>query len=194
MNGRTTILVLSAVLIAVVLSGCVEEVSDHEIDETLRKIYGDNATLVTASEDELLAKYEKSDKVFKKTDIGDMVVYRHQRMVDGAIVEKDRIVYQFDKDTKELIKKTIHWRDDLPEHLPQIITKEEAESIAGGGSATLYFISPESHVVPIKPTPDNPCWEVWKVTETDEHGTTYYDIIIVDAVEGKILGHGVPPP
>ena len=32
MNNRTTILVLSAVLIAAVLSGCVEEVSDHGIE------------------------------------------------------------------------------------------------------------------------------------------------------------------
>ena len=107
------------------------------VEETLRKIYGDNATLLTSSSDELLGKFEKSDKLFIKKVIGDTIVYRHQRMIDDAIVEGDRIVYQFDKDTKELKKKIIHWRDDLPEHLPPVISKEQAESIAGGGSATL---------------------------------------------------------
>ncbi len=163
-----------------------------ELETNVSVVTDDNATLVIASKDELLGKYEKSDRLFNITEVGDMIVYRHQRMIDGAKVEKDRIVYQFDKDTKELKKKIIHWRDDLPEHLPAVIPKEEAESIAGGGSAILYFISPESDVFPIKPAPENPCWVVWKAIKTDEY--VYYNITIVDAVEGKILGYGVPPP
>jgi len=153
-----------------------------------------NESLVIASKDELLGKYEKSDRLFIKKVIGDTIVYGHKRMIDDAIVEGDRIVYQFDKDTKELKKKIIHWRDDLPEHLPPVISKEQAESIAGGGSATLYYLSPETgSIFRTQSPPKNPCWVVWKTIKTDKYGP-YYNITVVDAVEGKILGYGTPPP
>ena len=97
--------------------------------------------------------------------------------------------------TKELKKKIIHWRDDLPEHLPPVISKEQAESIAGGGSATLRFVSPDFFVSPPEQAPKNPCWVVW-IDKGDVYGLGYsiYNITIVDAVEGKILGYGLPPP
>ena len=190
--NRNAILILSMVLIAAVLSGCVQETSDHEIGKTLRENYGDNVTLVIASEDDLLGKYEKSDIPFRKSMSNRTITYAHHRMIDGIMVDRDHRIYVFDKNTQELIRKNIHWRDDLPEHLPPIIPKEQAESIAGGGSATLYFISKGSHVFPIKPAPKNPCWAV---SIAGDAGYSYItDVIIVDAVEGKILGHGVPPP
>ena len=143
-------------------------------------------------EDDLLKKLETSDKEFKKYEIGDAIVYYHQRMIDEAIVEFDYIRYSFDKNTKELIEKGIHWRDYLPEHLPPIISREQAESMVRGeiDSAALYFIDPESNVFPIKPTPRNPCWVVWLT------GDTGYieDVVVIDAVEGKIVGQGIPPP
>lgn len=158
-------------------------------------------SLVIASEDPLLGKYEKSDLPFKRTEIGNMIVYGHHRKIDDAIVEGDRINYQFDKDTKELIKKIVNWRDDLPEHLPLVISKEDAESIAksvGKGKIMntnyahtyLCYISPDSHRYPLEATPENPCWIVYFA---DKYGYNV-DVIIVDAVDGKILGHGVPIP
>ena len=143
-------------------------------------------TAVTPNEDELLGKYEKSDLLFN-IDVHNntnTIVYWHQRKINDAIVEGDRVVYQFDKNTKELKKKIIHWRDGLPEHVTMKITKEQAESIAGGGSATLYFISPDSPIFKIKPTPKNPCWIV-------RSGDT---ITVIDSMNGKILGYGIPPP
>jgi len=82
-----------------------------------------------------------------------------------------------------------------------VISKEEAESIAksvakgkimnrGPAHTKLLFISPDSCWFKIKPTPKNPCWIVYFA---DENGYNT-DVIIVDAVEGKILGHGVPFP
>ena len=149
-----------------------------------------NESWVIASDDELLGKYEKSDKKFKRCEIGDMIVYWHQRMIDDAIVEFDYIRYEFDKNTEELIEKDVHWRDDLPEQLPPIISSEQAESMIRGQvlSTKLYYISPESNVFPIKPTPKNPCWVV---RSSDD---TIMTITIIDATEGKILGYGVPPP
>ena len=190
-----------------------QDVSDEQstnrsvaIEETLRKIYGDNATLVTPSEDELLGKYARSDRVFERVMFSgsegqDRIIYRHRRMIDNVIVEGDEIVYIFDNSTKELLEKDIHWRDDLPEHLPPVISKEEAESIAksvgkgkimnrGPAHTKLLFISPDSCWFKIKPTPKNPCWIVYFA---DENGFNT-DVIIIDAVEGKILGHGVPYP
>ena len=174
------------------------EVSDEqftnrsmEIEGGFGKDYGDNATLVTPSSDELLRKYEKSDRLFKRTEWRDWIFYRHRRMIDGIKIEGNEIAYIFNRNTKELIRKDIHWRDDLPKHLPPVIPKEQAESIAGGGSAYLYFLS-TGGIFPTKQAPRNPCWVVWKTIKTDKYGT-YYNITIVDAVEGRILGYGIPP-
>ena len=147
---------------------------------------------VIASEDELLGKYEKSDRLFKRIERHGRIIYRHQRMIDDAIVEKDRRVYIFDRSTKELIEKDIHWRDNLPEHLPQIITREEAEFMVEGKImyTDLWFIDPDSWMFPIKPTPRNPCWAV-RIADDKGYNT---DVIVIDAVEGKVLGHGVPWP
>ena len=164
-----------------------DEVSDKQ-SET-----GRYEVTITPSEDELLGKYEKSDRPFKKSVSNRTITYVHRRKIDGIKVTRDRITYVFDKNTKELIRNDIQWRDDLPEHLPLVIPKEQAELITGRGSATLCFLSKDSHVYPIKPAPKNPCWVVWKTTKT-ENGIPYYNITIVDAVEGKILGYGIPPP
>ena len=139
----------------------------------------------------LLKKYEANYKDYKEIEIGGKKVYYYQRMINGAIVEKDQIVYQFDKNTKEFLAKKVRWRDDLPERLPEIkVTKEQAESMVGGKVqfTKLYIISPESVVFPIKPTPQNPCWVVRSV----ENGNLV--VTIIDAIDGKILGYGIPPP
>jgi len=146
-------------------------------------------------EDDLLQKLETSDKGFEKYEGGDSIGYWHQRMIDEAIVEFDYIRYEFDRNTKELIGKDVYWRDDLPEHLPPIISREEAESMVEGEIqySKLYYISPESDVFPIKPTPKNPCWVV-RVRGYYDNEAYVKDVIVIDAVEGKIVGHGVPPP
>ena len=148
------------------------------------------AISATNADDDLLAKYETGDKEFKRVEIGDMIVYFHQRMIDKAIVEKDFIVYQFDKHTKELRNKKTHWRGGLPEYVTPGITKEDAGSKVKGEVqfTKLYIISPESDVFPLKPTPQNPCW----VVRSAEDGRAV--VTIIDAVNGRILGHGVPPP
>jgi len=143
-----------------------------------------------AGGDDLLAKYETGDKEFKRVKISDMIVYFHQRMIDEAIVEGDRIVYQFDGNTGELLNKKIRWRSNLPEHVTPLITKEEAESMVRGEVqfTRLYIISPESDAFPLKPTPQNPCWVVRSVDDGE------LIVTIIDAVDGKICGYGIPPP
>jgi len=139
----------------------------------------------------LLGKYEANYEEFEEVEIDDKIVYFHQRKIDEAIVEKDSMVYQFDKDTGELLAKRIHWRDDLPEHLSDsMIAKEQAESLVEGEVqfSRLCIISPESDVFPIKPAPRNPCWVVRSI----DNGNLV--VTITDALNGEILGYGIPPP
>jgi len=193
MRGKTLLIGLAVIAISALIVGIVVTVISTDLlrKEANTKVQEKNESWVIPSEDELLGKYEKSDLPFKRAEIGNMIVYGYQRKIDNATVEGDYINYQFDKDTKELKKKIIHWRDDLPEHLPPVIPEEEAESIVRGKVqfSKLYFISPNSVVHPIKPTPKNPCWVVRGI---DENGNMIDTII--DAVEGKILGYGIPVP
>ena len=138
-----------------------------------------------------LSRYETGDRRFKEYESGGLLVYYHLRMLDNAIVEKDYIVYQFDKTTEELVDLKSHWREELPEHLPAgLISQEEAEDLVGGEvlRSRLYIISPESDVFPLEPAPANPCWVVRHVVDSD------LVVTVVDAVEGVVLGNGVPPP
>ena len=142
-------------------------------------------------EENLIRKYEPGDRKFEKIEISNKKVYFYQRMIEGAIVEKDFINYQFDRETKQLLKKTSHWRTGLPDHLPSLkVTEEQAKSMIKGEVqfANLYIISPESDIFPLDPTPENPCWIIASI-ENEMNVLT-----IIDAVTGKQLGYGIPPP
>jgi len=157
-----------------------------------------NVTWVTPSEDELLGQYEDSDLLFKRIERHGRIIYWHHRKIDNATVELDRKLYMFDATTKELIEKDAHWRDDLPDHLPPIISEEEAMDIGGGTEAYLIYIDPDSIMFSAEPT-ENPCWAVriWKEfydPETNTTDTWNVDVIVVDAVTGEKIGHGTPIP
>jgi hypothetical protein len=139
----------------------------------------------------LLSGLEPAERQFQEYEIGDRVVYFYQRMLDGAIVEKDFISYQFDSNTGTLLAKKQHWREDLPERLPEIqVARERAQAIIGGEIETtrLFILSPQSAVFPIRPVPENPCW----VVRSTAAGRV--TLTVIDALTGKVLGHGVPPP
>lgn len=137
--------------------------------------------------------YEPSDREFTEVEIGDrFIVYYHPRMIGEATIEKDLIVYRFDAGTGELLEKKTHWREDLPDELPpSLLGAEEAEALVGGDVefSRLLYISPDSDVFPLDPTPTNPCWVV---RSTDDRGHPL--VGIVDAVSGEYLGEGIPPP
>ena len=138
----------------------------------------------------LMAPYETGDKNFERYEIGDLVVYHHQRTLGGAIVEKDFINYQFDKETKELLEKKENWREGLQVPPATLISEAMAKSLVPGEAlfAKLYIISPNSDAFPIKPTPTNPCWIVRSVVDGRQV------VFIIDAVTGVDLGRGIPPP
>jgi hypothetical protein len=141
---------------------------------------------------ELFEAYGDDDKEFEEVEIGHMRVYFHQREIEGAIVEKDYIVYQLDERTGELLARKSHWREDVSGFTSgELIPRERAEEIAGGEArlSSLYLISPESDVFRVYPTPRNPCWIVRSVRE---HGRV--EVLVIDAVAAAVVGHGVPPP
>jgi len=127
---------------------------------------------------------------FRKLDIGNKRIYFHQRTHNGAIVEKDFIVYQFDGSTDQFLDKRIHWRPNLPEVALPVVNSRQAVSMVEGEVqfAKLYIISPDSDVFPLNPIPDNPCWVVRSIRDGE------IIITIIDAVTGRHLGYGVPPP
>lgn len=152
-----------------------------------------------ANETEFLEKCEQGNITFEKHESENYISYHYDRKIDGAVVELDHIVYIFNKETGEFFDKDVHWRDDLPDKLPPIISEEEAMAIGGGTRAYLLYIDPESSVSLVEPTPENPCWEVAVYEEfldpvTNETVSFNTDIVVVDAVTGEILGHGVPIP
>ena len=131
------------------------------------------------------------ERDFQIMEIGDNLVYFHQRMIGDATVQGDFIVVQYDLDTGELIKRTENWRDDLPEELPPLgVTMEEAEMMVEGEVlfTRLKYIAPGSPAYPIEPTPMNPCW----VVRSQVGGRQ--KVSVIDAVDGTLLGYGVPPP
>jgi len=139
----------------------------------------------------LLSKYESGDRAFREGVFGDKIVYYHQRMIGEAAVELDNIVYQFDRETGELLDRRYNWRDGLPETLPAgLISREDAEATAGGEIqfSRLYYISPESAVFPLEPAPTDPCWVVRSIVD----GRLV--VKVVNAATGALLGDGVPPP
>jgi len=150
---------------------------------------------VVANETEFLEKCEQGNiTFFERSESEKRIVYWYHRKIGNAIVELDRIMYMFDKETGEFIEKDAHWRDDLPDHLPPIISEEEAMDIGGGTEAFLIYVDPDSLMFSIEPT-ENPCWAVriWKYMP-ELNGTYNVDVIVVDAVSGEILGHGTPIP
>ncbi len=146
----------------------------------------------SASIAELMEQYGDADRHFEELTIGDKLVYYHQRTIGDAVVEKDQIVYQLDPTSRELLARKVHWRDDLEGRLPEpVIAREDAEALVSGEVrfSDLYIISPESDVFPLDPTPVNPCWVVASV---GAHG--FMELTVVDAVDGVVLGPGIPPP
>ena len=140
---------------------------------------------------DLLEPYEPNAASFRMVEVGDSIVYFKERMIGEALVEKDSVIYRFDRRTGELVDREVRWREDLSDRLPEErLSREEAESMVIGKVlfSMLYYISPRSDVFPLDPTPQNPCWVVRSMDEGRQV------VSIIDAVDGAFLGYGVPPP
>ncbi|MEJ2267879.1 MAG: hypothetical protein P8X70_02270, partial [Nanoarchaeota archaeon] len=138
----------------------------------------------------LLKQYEESYEEFQEIETEDKTIFYQQREINGATVEKDYKVYQFDKENEELVGKKSNWRD-LEDIKSPKLTQEEAEAIVGGKIefSKLLIISPDSDIFSIEPIPENPCWIIANVNEQ-----SIIKLNVIDSVTGEKLGYGVPPP
>jgi hypothetical protein len=145
---------------------------------------------VLASQEQLLSRYDNSDRIYTKLQIDTVVSYFHQRMIGEAIVERDFIRYQFNVTTEQVIEDSIHWREGLPDRVEPVITREQAEALCEGmvQFSDLWIISPETDIFKLDPIPVNPCWVVSSI----DNGRMI--LTIIDALTGEKLGHGIPPP
>ena len=69
---------------------------------------------------DLLSQYEQDYENFRGIQIADKIVYFQQRKIAEAIVQRDYVLYHFDKDSKELVDVRVGWREDLPDVLPAV--------------------------------------------------------------------------
>jgi len=156
---------------------------------------------------------KQSAQAFHEVELSDRIVYARQRIVAGAgveaIVQGDHVAYHFDRETGRVKDFRVQWRDDIPDILPDVIDKAGAEAAALDRAeeeriarrlpgiqrnlakvrfSGLYYLQPDSAVVVQHPAPQNPCW----IVETEQAGAI--SAVVIDAVEGRIVGPAVPPP
>lgn len=126
---------------------------------------------------------------FERLTTKDRIVYRRARRIGEALVQRDFVAYHFDP-KGHLLDFRVQWREDLPETLPPIIDRQRLAAMVDGEVhyAGLFYLAPDCEVTPIDPLPKNPCW----VVETLRGGRV--EGVVVDAVEGRVLGPAVPPP
>jgi len=126
---------------------------------------------------------------FKRLAMRDRIVYRRIRRIGRAVVQRDFVAYHFDRRGR-LLDFRLHWRDDLPDRLPPVIDRARLSKILRRPIryAGLFYLAPGCRVTPVEPCPTNPCW----IVETEHDG--HVDGLVVDAVDGHILGPAVPPP
>jgi hypothetical protein len=115
-------------------------------------------------------------------------------MIDGALVSGDELYYMFDIESGELLRKRIHWREDLPERLPPLlISQQEAEAMVEGevGGSYLTILSPDHMLFESdKSYFQDPCWLVSSRERDDNLDITW--VTVINAITGEVVGRYCP--
>lgn len=187
---KTIVPIFLVILVSVLSSELLGEVINSKQIKKVNEVEEYGYKAYPTVRHAMLKEYEPEYEKFRGIQIGDRIVYFRQRTIGDAIVQEDQIVYHFDKHTRGLLDVKVHWRDDLPAKLPKIMSKKDVEAMVEGRIrfSQLFYIAPDSYVFPIKPAPKNPCWIIESINDN------IVKVTVIDAVEGKKLGYGVPPP
>lgn len=199
MKYKVLMSVVIIALLCIPLS-CVQPQENLEPHEVIRNWTVENETHFLE-----LCKEANLTSYFNKEERGNYTSYHSPiRRIDNVLVERDYFGFVFDEDG-ELFGSYSHWRTDLPDTLPEVISKEEAIRIVNGDANTtaeLRYIEPTDGIWYISPT-SNPCWIVrtwfWSESTNEVTGETtgifFNDwVFVVDAVLGTVIGNGVPYP
>jgi len=192
---------MSVVIIALLCIplSCVQPQENLEPHEVIRNWTVENEThFLRLCEENNLTSY-----FTKKSYLNYTSYSPSPRTIEGVPVDGDGFGFMF-KDG-ELFDSHSHWRTDLPDVLPTVISKEEAIRIVGGDANTtveLRYIEPLDRTWYISPT-SNPCWIVrtwfWDEAFNEKTNETVgflfnNNVTVIDAVLGTVIGYGVPYP
>ena len=172
-----------------------------------------------------IAEVRESDLSFDEYEVRNSLIFWHQRTIDSATVEKEHIVsefvnnsselvivnytatvegdyilYEFNNNTGELVNYDFHWRDDLPQFLPDINVDEKEVEYLGLSDLSpqkqrlfnygklqtkvgLYYIANHSTVAFVKTRPSNPCW----VASFYNENGYLDDAVAIDAITWKYV-------
>jgi hypothetical protein len=123
----------------------------------------------------------------------DFLVCYGQRRIGEADVVGDELYYRFDIESGKLLMERIHWREDLPAHLPSLlISRQEAESRVEGkvNFSRLAFLGPDrTPIAGSKPVPHQPCW---LVSSTLSGVLEVPRVTVINAITGELVGHYCP--
>jgi hypothetical protein len=123
----------------------------------------------------------------------DCIICYCGRIIDEAVVYGDELYYRFDIESGELLMERIHWREDLPDHLPSpLINQQEAEAMVDGevDSSHLAILSPDHMLFEsTEPSFQDPCWFV---SSTDKGEINIPRVTVINAMTGEVLGHYCP--
>ena len=139
------------------------------------------------------------------------IVCSADRTIDEVEVLGDEIYYRFLMPSGELEHRRIHWREDLPDHLPvPLISRQEAEAMVEGEltSSSLGILSPtfpqfskllrgataEGEAEWGKATYEHPCWLVHSTvpSSSSNQRLDIHRLDVIDAVTGEWLGRATP--
>jgi hypothetical protein len=141
----------------------------------------------------IAGKIERNEFSRHLGGISDSIACFYGRRIDEAFVFSDELYYGFDIQSGALLRRRIHWHEDLPEHLPPFrISRQEAEAMVEGevSYSALTYISPGAELA-LAGWLDRArlCWRVWS-KEPGMDGTTW--ITVIDAQTGEVFGHYCP--
>jgi hypothetical protein len=121
-----------------------------------------------------------------------IICYGH-RMIDEVRVGSDELYYRFDFESGELLMERIHWREDLPEHLPEpLISQQEAEAMVEGEvrGSHLAIHSPDNMLFETdKSSIQDPCWFV---SSTEKGQIDIPRVTVINAMTGEVLARYCP--
>ncbi len=111
------------------------------------------------------------------------------KQIEKAIVEGDYVNYQLSLQNG-LFSTQAEWRKDVVQSYRAKVSQQQAEVMTEGDVqfSNLFVISCDSQIFVLDSCPQNPCWVVYSLDRGQLR------LSVIDALDGKFLGYGVPPP
>ncbi|MBU0706982.1 right-handed parallel beta-helix repeat-containing protein [Patescibacteria group bacterium] len=133
---------------------------------------------------------KRNTGLYKETRLGNHLMFVREvenDYGDEVLIDNHYDWYMFDLSTGDMVLTRTHWRYDLPDVLPETISKSEIESTASEmfgleiNYSRIVLISEDSKMYQLPEPPVNPTWVVYLDNKQSK---------IFDSVTGDFLGDG----